>query len=496
MSMGGPLREIVVVGGGLAGWSAAAALKRRVPALDVTILPLAPPADTLTDRIPCTLPSIRGFHADLGIGEEDAVLRTGSACRLGTLFAGWSAGLPDYVHAYGPHGAPVAGQSFHLHWARAARDGGADAFDSFSTAAALARLGRFAPASDGPHDPASGYQYGLTLDLPAYARMLRAFAQHCGVIEQAHGLRDVRLRGDGWIDALLLDDGSEVRGHLFLDCTGPQALLRSKIDDARDDWRRWMASDRVLFGAASRAERPSPLDRVTTWEAGWLWSTGAQGSQGLVYASGHADDAAAEHVLHDAGATAIGAPVGFDPGTRRAPWRGNCVAIGEATTVIEPLEWTPLHLAHSAIDRLIAMLPDQACTAVEAADYNRQHVAEAERVRDFVVLHYATAKRPEPFWRARAAAALPDSLAHTLSLFRERGRLPVYQEDTFDRDSWLAVLIGQGELPRRIDPLVEGVPAAESRAVMARRRQAVAAAASSRPTLAAWLGAQHRQLAR
>ena len=137
-------------------------------------------------------------------------MRTGSACRLGTLFAGWSAGLPDYVHAYGPHGAPVAGQSFHLHWARAAIDGGADAFDSFSTAAALARLGRFAPASDGPHDPASGYQYGLTLDLPAYARMLRAFAQHCGVIERAHGLRDVRLRGDGWIDALLLDDGSEV----------------------------------------------------------------------------------------------------------------------------------------------------------------------------------------------------------------------------------------------------------------------------------------------
>ena len=98
--------------------------------------------------------------------------------------------------------------------------------------------------------------------------------------------------------------------------------------------------------------------------------------------------------------------------------------------------------------------------------------------------------------RSFAAATLPDSLAHTLSLFRERGRLPVYQEDTFDRDSWLAVLIGQGELPRRTDPLVEGVPAAESRAVMARRRQAVAAAASSRPTLAAWLGAQHRQLAR
>jgi len=496
MSAGAPVRDVVVVGGGLAGWSAAAALKRRVPSLRVTILPIAQPADALTDRIACTLPSIRGFHADLGIGEEDAVLRTGSSYRLGTSFAGWAESQPDYVHAYGPHGAAVSGQSFHLHWTRAARDGGASPFDEFSAAATLARLGRFAPGDRDPRDPLAGHEYGLTLNLAAYASMLRAFAQHCGVIEQPRGLRAVRLRDDGWIDALELEDGSEQRAHLFLDCTGPAALLRSTIDDTRDDWRRWLPCDRVLFGTTPSAEAPSPLDRVTAWEAGWLWSAATPGGCGVVYASAQADDEAAERLLSVGGATPIGTPVAIAAGNRIEPWRGNCVAIGEAATVIEPLEWTNLHLAHSAIDRLIAMLPDQNCAPVEAADYNRQHIAEAERVRDFVALHYAAAKRPEPFWRGCAAADLPDSLAHTLSLFRERGRLPFYQEDTFDRDSWLAVLIGQGELPRRVDPLVEAVPAAESREFMARWQRAIAAAVPSRPTLAAYLGAQHRRLAR
>ena len=497
---GEPLREVVVVGGGLAGWAAAAALKRRVPALSVTILPLTPPPTALADRIASTLPSILGFHADLGLGIDDTVLRTGSAYRLGSLFSGWAQGLPDYVHAYGGHGAPLGGVSFHLLWARAAIEGATPLFETLSSAAMLARAGRFIPPSGEPGAPFSEHEFGLTLDVDRYADMLRAFSQHIGVRVQHGALEKVELRGaDGFIDALHLDDGNTLRAELFLDCTGPEALLHAALDTARDDWSHWLPCDRLIFAEGPPPAGPPLLDTVTATATGWRWTTAtpAAALHGIAYASSYSSDEAAAETLHAAtGALADSAPVTIAPGARPQPWLRNCVAIGDAAVTLEPLEWTNLHLAHSAIDRLITMLPARDWSPVESADYNRQALAEAGRVRDFAALHYAVARRDEPFWRARAAVEPPASLAHSLTLFRERGRLPFHEEETFARDSWLAVLFGQGVLPRRADPLTESVPREEVRRAMEARQAAIARTLPTLPTHAAYLGAQIRQLDR
>ncbi|HUG45191.1 MAG TPA: tryptophan 7-halogenase, partial [Sphingomicrobium sp.] len=165
----------------------------------------------------------------------------------------------------------------------------------------------------------------------------------------------------------------------------------------------------------------------------------------------------------------------------------NCVAIGDSAIAIEPLEWTNLHLAHSAIDRMVAMMPDRDCNPVELWDYNRQCSAEAERARDFAILHYAVAQRDgEKFW-SEAAQNPPASLAHTLAQFRERGRLPFYEEETFARDSWVAVLLGQGVIPRRIDPLIDSVSEQESEIAMNRMRASIERLAGSAPPADAYL---------
>ncbi len=493
---GRAIREVLVVGGGVVGWSAAAALKRRAPFLAVTINPVPPPPDALADRVPATLPSIRGFHGDLRIGEEDAVLATGSGYRLGSRFAGWSKDRADYVHAYGRHGQAFASTAFHLQWLRAAREGATAPFDSFSPAAALAGDGRFAPPAPDAGALFSGYEYGLHLDVERYRAMLRAFALHVGVREESRPIAGTRLRADGFIEALALGDGGEQRADLFVDATGPGATLRAALDDRRDDWRRWLPCDRVLFAHGPAPADPPPLDRVTALGAGWRWSASspARTSHGLAYPTAQVTDAKAARQLRVATGIEPGeAPVAVAAGTRPKPWLRNCVAIGDAATVMEPLEWCNLHLAHSAIDRLVAMLPDRDCAAVEIADYNRQTLAEAERVRDFLALHYLAASRDEPFWREQRRVEPPASLAHTLALFRERGRLPFYEEETFARDSWLAVLIGQGVFPARVDPLVGATPIGEVRLAMAAMRAAIAAALPSVPTHAAFLSAQLRQ---
>ena len=79
-------------------------------------------------------------------------------------------------------------------------------------------------------------------------------------------------------------------------------------------------------------------------------------------------------------------------------------------------------------------------------------------MRDFICMHYVTARRDEPFWKDAAAIQPGPSLAHTLALFAERGRLPYYEEETFSRESWAAVLLGQGLVPHHADPLADSLP--------------------------------------
>ena len=465
MTRRSPIASVAIAGGGIVGWSAAAALKRRLPQLTVTVIAVPPPPNALADRMVSTLPSIADFHDDLGLTEADTVVRARSGFRLGTRFEGW--GKHDYIHAYGDCGQTIGAAAFHHHWVRAAKVGGVAAFHLHSAAAVMADAGRFVH----PHaaDPAAGtFGYGLHIDPPRYRELMRAYALHLGAIEREAAIANVRLRGeDGFIEAVEID-GGEVAADLFIDATGPDALLRRHLAAEREDWSGWLACDRILFGEEQPDIDDKPLDRVIATPAGWRWQ--ARGSSGLVYSSRHsADD------LGQAGET-----VTIRQGRLAEPWVRNCVAIGDSAVAVEPLEWTNLHLAHSAIDRLVAMIPDRDCSAVELWDYNRQANAEADRVRDFLILHYAIADRPEPFWNE--IPELPASLAHTLTQFRERGRLPFYEEETFARDSWLSVLFGQGVVPRRFDPLVDLTPEGESARTMAAIRERIGAYVATLPS--------------
>jgi tryptophan halogenase len=493
------IREVVVAGGGIVGWSAAAALKRRLPGLSVTVVPVPPPADALADRIGSTLPSILEFHRDIGLTDADTVVRAGSSFRLGTCFEVWAQGLPSYVHAYGEYGRPFGTASFHLHWIRAAHRKAAAAFDSHSPAAAIARAGRFVQPQGEDGSPLATFEYGLQLNLPRYREMMRAYARHLGVTERDAGIAEVRLRSeDGFVEALRLDDGSEVRGHLFVDCTGPAATLRSALDEDFEAWERWLSCDRIILAETPPPPEPTALDTVVAVPFGWRWraESAIRTSHGLVYASAHVGDDNAEATLRAAGAGPCEDPVKIRAGRRAQPWLRNCVAVGDAAVAMEPLEWGNLHLAHSEIDRIVSMMPDRDCGAVELWDYNRQSASEADRMRDFLILHYAASQRSEPFWQEAAAAEPPKSLAHTLSLFRERGRLPIYEEETFSRDSWLAVLLGQGVIPERTDPLIDSVSPTSADQAMAKMREAIAAIVPSLPTHVAYLRDFSRQFAR
>ena len=493
MSRADAIRTVVVAGGGIVAWSAAAALKKRIPSLEVTVASCPVAAEALADRMMGTLPSVGGFHEDIGLTEEDTLVRAQSALRIGTLFEGWSAGLPSYIHAYGAYGAPIEGAAFHQLWLRAHKLGGVESFDRFSPAAELARLGRIGSAvSDAASAPQIGY--GLHLTVGRYRELMRAYALHLGAVERPCSEVGVNLHGDsGFIDTLMID-GEPLNADLFVDCTGPAALLRSRLDSHFSDWSRWLPCDRLAFAAGPPEREVELLDRAEAIASGWRWSasSAASSSRGLAFSSAHSGD---EQLVETVDGE-DGCLITMRQGRWEQPWLRNCVAIGDSAVAVEPLEWANLHLAHSQIDRMISMMPGRDCARIELAEYNRQCGAEAERVRDFICMHYVTARRDEPFWKEASLIKPPDSLAHTLSLFAERGRLPFYEEETFSRDSWLAVLLGQGFTPRRIDPLAETLPEARLREELERHALAARSFVAVQPAYGEFMSTLHQRMFR
>ena len=488
--------RIVVAGGGIVAWSVAAALRRHIPSQQVTVVSCPVPADAIADRMISTLPSIAGFHADLGLSDSDTILGAQSGLRIGTLFEGWSAGLRPYVHAYGTYGASVEGIPFHQLWLRARAEGGVEEFDRYSAGAELGRMGRIG-SSAASNGSAAEVGYGLHLTPERYRALMRDYARHLGALEQPCRAFEPRLRGDdGFVDALLLDDGVTVAGDLFVDCTGPAAWIRSALDDRFEKWRSCLPCDRMIFAEGQPNLGAPLLDRITADPAGWRWeaSSPSRSSRGALFSSAHGsgDEVARQFVDSIAGATEIT----IDAGRWSDPWLRNCVAIGDAAVTIEPLEWANLHLAHSQIDRLISMMPGRDCAPVELAEYNRQCNIEAERVRDFACMHYLTARREEPFWRDASSIEPPASLAHTLALFAERGRLPYYEEETFSRDSWAAVLLGQGFEPRGTDPLADSVPLDRVRLELRRYADSLRGFVEAQPLYADYMSNLIQQSAR
>jgi tryptophan halogenase len=483
-----PIASIAVLGAGIVGLSAAIAFARALPGLTVTLIETPDDPAALADRLPGTLPSITGFHDRIGLHERD-LLAAGATHRLGTRLSDWSADGTSIVLAHGERGGAIAPGAFHQHWLNARRTGKVAAFDAFSVPAVLASAEKFAHPSDDPNTPISGFGYALRLDPPRYRDLLRALARHIGIVPVPGAFAGIERDADGRVATLLLADGRRVVADLYLDCSGPSAPLRSALDTQWGDWRTWLPVDRLLLGAAL-AQPPTPTEDRIAVPAGWRFASPLRDRTlvGLAFAADQTSDSSARRIL-PAGETIV--PVA--PGARAEPWRHNVLALGDAAVVLDPLADANLHLAHAAILRAIDLLPGHDCAPIELAEYNRQSVRQASRVRDFQAAHFVpTGRTRGPFWKRAARLPRPDSLAHTLDQFAHRGRLPFYEDESFDKDDWHGLLLGLGMIPRIADPIASASPPEIIAATLQRLANATAALPSRLPPYPAYLAQLER----
>jgi tryptophan halogenase len=477
--------RIVIVGGGTAGWMAAAGLVSQLAASDYDITLIESDEIGTVGVGEATLPHIKTFNDMLGIDEAQFMRDTQGSFKLGVEFVGWDKPGERYIHPFGTFGEPWAGVDFQHHWARATlagRDVGP--LHDYSFAIGAARANAFEFPNEDPKSIRSTFAYAYHFDATLYAQFLRRWSVERGVRRIEGQVTDIaRNAGTGHVETLTLKSGAALSGELFLDCSGFRSLLIGQTMGIEWlDWSHWLPCDRAFAVPCAKADPLTPFTRLTAQRGGWVWRIPLQHrtGNGHVFASNFvSEDEARETLLAALDGPALGEPklLRFQAGRRARAWEGNCVAIGLSSGFLEPLESTSIFLIQAAIVDLIALMPkpDTGIDPRLAAELNRLFEIHYDRTRDFLVLHYiANRRHGEPLWDHVRNMTLPDGLAHKLALFEKGAAAPDYKLGLFSRDSWLAVLVGQGILPRGYNRLADAIPMDELTAKLADLRSRIA----------------------
>jgi len=489
----GPFR-ILVVGGGTAGWLAAAVCARFLPARLYSIALIESDEIGTVGVGESTIPQLQLVNAALGIDEDEFMRATHATYKLGIEFAGWGSAEDRYIHAFGDCGRPVGQTPFHHFWLRGLRLGETAPLDAYCLNATAAYAGRFERADRAQSKMMGGLVHAFQFDAGLYGQFLRRYAEARGVQRVEGRITHAELDPEtGDVDNVVLDDGRKYGADLFLDCSGFRGLLiEEALHTGYESWTNLLPCDRALVVQSEALAKITPYTRASAKRAGWQWRIPLQDrvGNGHVYCSAvMGDDEAASVLLHDLNGSALSDPriLHFATGRRKAFWNRNVVALGLAAGFLEPLESTSIHLVQSAIERVLKFLPNGRVKGADVESYNAQTVFEWERVRDFIALHYHANSRPEPFWRNCAAMAIPDSLSEKLALFRANGRITRFNEELFAEVGWLQVMIGQGIKPEGYHPLANAPSDTELREFLSLLRQTVAKHVAGLMTHDAWL---------
>jgi len=457
------IKDIVIVGGGTAGWMAAAALSKVLsPAWNIVLVESEEIGIVGVGE--ATIPLINIYNSALEIDEAEFMRETKATFKLGIEFVNWGQLGDSYIHGFGPLGPDIGITKFHQYWLKLRQSGEAAALENYSINILAARANKFMRArKDMGNSPLAEIAHAFHFDASLYAAYLRRYSEARGVRRIEGKIAGATTRpDDGHVDAVVMESGQRITGDLFIDCSGFRGLLiEQTLKTGYEDWSHWLPCDRALAVPCESVEPLTPYTRSTARDAGWQWRIPLQHriGNGHVYASGFTtDQVAADQLLTNLDGKPLADPrlLRFTTGKRKKFWNKNVVAVGLASGFMEPLESTSIHLIQSTISRLATFFPDQSFNQADIDEFNRQADFEFERIRDFLILHYKATRRDDSaFWNYCRNMPIPDTLQAKIELFESNGRVFREANEMFSEISWVEVFLGQHIVPRSYHPLVD-----------------------------------------
>jgi tryptophan 7-halogenase len=329
------LKQILIVGGGSAGWMAAALFAHLFQGMYKIRLIESDEIATIGVG-EATIPALKKYNELLELDEADFMKLTQGTFKLGIQFNNWQNIGSSYIHGFGVIGQDLGWLRMHQYWLRMQHQGEASDFANFSINTAAALKNKFLSSRpDMPDSPLAEIAHAFHFDAGLYAKFLRSYAERRGVVRTEGKVVDVSLRGtDGFIESVTLENGEVVTADLFVDCSGFRGLLiEQAMQSGYEDWTHWLPCDRALAIPCARSDNFTPYTKATAHGAGWQWRIPLQHrtGNGHVFSSQYMDEAEAEKILIDnLDGKQLAEPnrIRFVTGKRKKIWNKNCVAVG------------------------------------------------------------------------------------------------------------------------------------------------------------------------
>lgn len=464
------IEHLIILGGGTAGWMAAAAIGKVFNNSPMTITVVESSAIGSVGVGEATIPDIINFNRVLGVDEREFLKFTQGTFKLGIEFVDWFEPGQAYMHPFGSYGTSIGSVPFYHHWQKLRNSKQAKPLPDYSFNAQASYQKKFTLPVNIPNSPLSEINYAYHFDANLYARFLKSISEKYGVRHldaQVTGV--IKNPENGNIQSLVLDGGETLGGDFFIDCTGFRGvLIEQALHSGYEDWSHLLPCDSAVAVASAPLDPLPPYTRATARDAGWQWRIPLQHrtGNGHVYSSSFiSDESAAETLLNNIGGRVLSEPktLRFTTGVRRKAWNKNCVALGLSSGFLEPLESTSIHLIYDAIADFLGLFPTKHLQPELANRFNQLHLDKFTHIRDLLILHYWSNRRDGEFWQHCRTMDIPDRLKNKIELYERTGRIFREGKELFSDTSWISVFLGQGISTSQYNPIADVMPEPELR---------------------------------
>ncbi len=485
------MQNIVILGGGTAGWIAASGLARVLlkNGSEKFNIKLIESDEIGTIGVgEATIPSILEFIQFLNIDQLDFIKNTDATFKLGIQFNDWLEIGHSYFHPFGTLGPEVDNKPLFQHWMREKLNGSKLELMDLSIASHLAKNNKFLSPTQQNQICNDNFGYALHFDAALVAKYLKDYALQIGVEHINSKVSGIKKDAKNNICALIIDENKEINGDFFIDCSGFKSIILGEaLETKYEDWSHYLPCDSAYAIQTDEKTSLNPYTKSTARDAGWTWQIPLRTrmGNGYVYSSEFVkDDDALNTLLNSIKGNKITEPrkIKFKAGAREVTWKNNCLALGLSSGFLEPLESTSIHLVISNLYRFLDLFPSGDNWQILQQKFNKAAKQELEEIRDFIILHYCKTQRQDTkFWQYCKNMQIPQSLAKKIEFFEANGKISTDYYDLFKPTSWISVLIGMGVDFKTYDALVDAIKPEFSQKILQNFVQIIGQGANSSP---------------
>jgi tryptophan halogenase len=445
--MAHPIRKIIVLGGGSAGFLSALALKHRHPDLDVCVI-RSKDIGIIGVGEGSTVALTRFIHQYLQLDTAEFYRSAKPTWKLGLKFI-WGP-RPYFHYTFGP--------GLEMRYSDLPKPTGFYCRESIEYTDLISAM----MTHDRVFEPApTGIQFhdsiAYHVENEYFVAFLEQQALARGVRIVDDTVREVR-QGEEGVRSLELVSGGSESADLYVDCSGYASVLLGKaLGEPFVSFKSSLFCDKAVVGGWARADEPiRPYTLCETMESGWAWQIEHENriNRGYVYSSDFVSDDAAEVEFRrknpKVSKTRV---VKFVSGRYERNWVKNVVAIGNAAGFVEPLEATALAViavqAGMVAETLFA--DDRVPTASNKWLVNDHHARLWDAMRGFIALHYKFNTRLDtPFWEACREKTDLGRARPIVDYYMENGPTEVWVQtltdecDQFKLAGYWTMLVGMG----------------------------------------------------